>query len=64
MLVFEKIGVLKKKYNKQGTWIGKYMVNVQDFLKLLSGGVYQNRDKIDALEARIVELEKLLKVKE
>jgi len=66
--VLEAIGVLKKKYkvdadgayikDKNGELIHVgYMLNVQDFLKLLSGGVYQNRDRIDLLEERIINLE-------
>jgi len=69
--VLEEIGVLKKKYkmDEDGVYIldefgelifDGYMINVQDFLKLLAGGVYQNRDKIDVLEARIETLEKLI----
>lgn len=61
-----KAGVVKRGYNitESGELIEDgYMVNVQQFLALLSGGIYQNRDKIDLLEARIIELEKLLGVK-
>lgn len=35
----------------------KYTINLQRLLKLVAGGVYQNRDKIDALEARVAALE-------
>lgn len=73
--VLEAIGVYQKKYkmDSDGMYIKDdrgnliqvgYMVNVQDYFKLLSGGVYQNRDKIDTLELRIAELEKLLGGKE
>jgi len=40
-----------------------YMIDTQKLMSLLAGGVYQNRDKIDALEVRIAQLEKLLQVK-
>lgn len=38
-----------------------YMISMQNMSFLLAGASYQNRDKIDALEKRIIELEKLLK---
>jgi len=59
-----ELGILKRvdivdKYLKV---IGqKYMIQLQPFNKLIAGGVYQNRDKIDALELRISKLEELLK---
>lgn len=59
------IGVLVKSQpyiNEQGEIVsGNYKFNIQNMLKLLSGGVYQNRDKIDELEARIEALEARLK---
>ena len=61
-----EVGVLKlvDVKNDSGDITGqKYMIQLQAFNKLLAGGVYQNRDKIDALEARIANLEKLLEGK-
>lgn len=52
-------GVLVEKENSPG----EYLISFQNIIKLVSGGVYQNRDKIDELAARIDELEKLLAVK-
>lgn len=65
-------GILVKKYvtgaynryivnRGEYVWEGEYMVNTQSLLRLIAGGVYQNRDYIEELENRITELEKLLK---
>lgn len=49
-----EIGVLEQvSYN--GTT--KYVIDTQKMIALLAGGVYQNRDRIDQLEARISLLE-------
>lgn len=37
-----------------------YLVSINEMIKLVSGGVYQNRDKIDALQIQISELEAIL----
>ena len=60
--LLEQAGVLKKKYKldedgNETTIQDGYMMNVQAFTYLNSGGVYQNREKIDAQELRIIELE-------
>ena len=73
--VLEAIGVLKKKYkiNEEGKYIldddGKlisdgYMISTQNFIKLLSGGISQNRDKIDILTDRVNELEERIAILE
>lgn len=62
--LMREIGVLKTVdiIDIDGKILGTQdMVQLQPFIKLIAGGVYQNRDKIDVLEARIVELEKLIK---
>ncbi len=52
-------GVLDIKLDEFGNIIpGKYMVNLQNMSNLLAGGIYQNRDYIESLEARILILEK------
>ena len=58
------IGVIKEIpiIDIDGKILGYHdMIQLQPFTKLVAGGVYQNRDKIDELEARIDELEKLIK---
>ena len=56
--LLKELGVLIDKHDSNGKVLpGEYMVSLQAFTKLLAGGVYQNRDKIDALAARVEVLE-------
>ena len=61
--VLVEIGVMEYKVVDygEGRKEGKYMINTQQLYALLAGGIYQNRDKIDLLEARIKVLEGKLK---
>lgn len=61
-VLLEEAGILKKKYkiNENGEITNiqdGYMISIQNFTKLLAGGVYQNRDKVDALQVKIDALE-------
>lgn len=50
--------ILTPKINSSGDIIkNEYMINLQPLLKLMSGGIYQNRDYIESLEERIKILE-------
>lgn len=52
-------GIFKEKKDNDGKTIpNEYMLDVQKMSRLLAGGIYQNRDYVDALEARVTELEK------
>lgn len=54
-------GVLEVKRDKDNRIVeGEYMINFQNIIALCAGGVYQNRDKIEALETRISQLEKII----
>ena len=63
--LLEQAGIYTRKYkldsdgNETDIFDG-YMVNIQAMMKLNSGGVYQLLDHCESLEARIIELEKLL----
>jgi len=74
MQKLEQVGIVKKKYktNETGDLIYTkdnnlietgYLINVPSLMKLISGGVYQNRDYIESLESRIMALEAKLEVK-
>ncbi len=49
------IGVFSRKNSGSG-----YMMNIQPMTRLLAGGIYQNRAKIDALEKELTELKALV----
>jgi len=54
--------ILTPKIDKNGNIVkDEYMMSQKDIIRLLAGAAYQNRDKIDALEKRISELEARLK---
>ena len=53
-----ELGVL---VNTSSNGTESFMIDTQKMMALLAGGVYQNRDKIDVLEKRIIELEAKLK---
>lgn len=56
--LLKSVDVLIEKRDEDNRIIpGKYQIQLQALLKLVSGGIYQNRDKIDALNARISALE-------
>lgn len=70
--LLESIGIYEKRYklNKDGQLYldaggnpvqNGYYINMQNMINLLAGGIYQNRDYIESLEARIKELEDLPK---
>lgn len=54
-------GIAERKYTGDNETVSSYSFNLTEMIKLVAGGVYQNRDKIDRLEARITELERLTK---
>ena len=51
------IGVFSKKNTGSG-----YMMNIQPMTRLLAGGIYQNRAKIDSLDERLNRLELALPI--
>ncbi len=53
--VLEEIGVIARGDTSSG-----WSINVQKMFSLLAGGIYQNRGKIDNLEKRISDLERML----
>lgn len=56
--LLKQAGVLTPKLNMDGEIIeGQYQIQLQSIVKLLAGGVYQNRDYIESLEQRIADLE-------
>lgn len=56
--VLKDAGVIIDKVDKEGNIIeGEYMISLQRMVALIAGGVYQNRDYIESLEARIEKLE-------
>lgn len=56
------LGVIVEKRDDYGSIIpDEYMISTQRLINLIAGGVYQNRDYIESLEARIAELGARLK---
>ena len=56
------LGIVSEKFDEKGIIVeGEYNMNLQKMLSLLAGGSIQSRDKINLLESRITELEKLIK---